>query len=1015
MSSVYFSYAPILANLLLIAKELMTHFDLNDYKIIEELGSGGMAKVYKAVQLKLDRLVVIKELSPTLSQDADFRERFSREAKISAKLSHPNIIQTYDVVVQESGSYLSIEYIENGDLSDLMQAPIEISTVLQLVKEMCNALDYAHLKGVIHRDVKTQNILVRANGSFVLADFGIAKARDMETQMTMVGSIIGSPKYMSPEQAQGHAVNFRSDFYSLGIVLFEILNGAVPFSGNSSVSLAVKHLSAPIPELPPEIRGLTPFFQKILAKSADDRYQNGQEVIEGFLQGLENINEGTVVFNFGKRENLSPSYLSTSKNKENSQYLTKLGGQVSKFKWIAVALALTISITSFWFYNKWNSALNQQIIQEQLSAAYQNLQSNKLAEALVLFNSVLEIDDSNGMAKGALQLTKEIYIDELLINLKQENYSIIEEKLNGLNGKFDDDSQIAEFTLQFEQAKFIKTTEQNVENKIDSIKVLLQQAQQKRAFIYPESDNAAEYLQELLKLQPNNEYAKQQLEIVNQEAITQIQQVIVSKEFLKSELLLDQYANYFGETLSFNNLEKLLKIQYQAEKEVKAEQELSKQKAVIALIELERQILTFDNKSTLPADIDVFYGNVNKHINLGGESTRLIDKVKLVLESQIRLIESQRLDLLTLKNIVELNEHPLIGNKFELKKEIEKFNNLLVQKRNDKKSAGIIYDELDRINKINKLTKGEIDTYQKNIIQLQNLQISDSSIILLKKRLSELTLQSIKTLIEQTHLANAKQLFNYSKQQNTILEELGLLGKTKAFENKLSNTEKAVVDASKKVIQVIKQAFDNNLFLPEIDNFIDQLHRALTNNLVAQNEIVKLTGTFYNSLLVKLKTLSELNHYQEFKLLYSASEHNFSKFPPNENTKKQIANLVKNTHLSNEKINKETIEIEQIIEQISFSLNKNQIEETLILLTTLKKKINQYQQANFDTVLADIEKQTLELLIVTIDNFIASKDKKSGEELFNQSHNLFGNNQQLVIRKNKLEEIKEKKIKLIGF
>jgi serine/threonine protein kinase len=999
----------------------MTHFDLNDYKIIEELGIGGMAKVYKAVQLKLDRMVVIKKLNPSLSQDPDFRDRFSREAKISAKLSHPNIIQTYDVVVEESGSYLSIEYIENGDLSDLMQSPIEINTVVQLVNQMCNALDYAHAKGVIHRDVKTQNILIRADGNFVLADFGIAKACDMETQMTVVGSIVGSPRYMSPEQAQGSDIDSRADFYSLGIVLFEILTGSVPFSGGSSVSVALRHISEPIPELPTKITGLTSFFSKILAKFPDDRYQNGQEVIEGFLQGLENVNEETIVFNAGNSQNFSPSNFSSSYSKKsfigNKQNLTKTGQKVSNFKWISVALALvvTVSISGIWFYNKLNSDENQQLIQKKMSAAYQNLQANKLAEALVLFQSVLDLDESNGMAKESIDLTKEIYIDELMTNLAQGNYSIIEEKLQGLNGKFNDDSQIAEFIFQFKQARFLETKQQNIENKIDGLKVLFQQAKQKGAFIFPEVDNAAEYLQDLLKLQPNNEFV-QQLEIVSQEAIAQIQEVIVSKDLSKSELLLAQYSKYFGETLSYTNLEKLLNVQYQAEKEIKAEQELSKQKTAIALIELESQILTFDNRSTLRSDTHNFYSNVANYIGLGGGSTRIIQKVKLVLEPKIRLIDSQLLDLLALKKIIQLNEHPLIANNFELKSEIEKFNNLLAQKRNDKKNAGIIYSELETIDEINELTKAEVSQHQRNIIKLQNLKINDSPITSLKKNLSELTLQSLAALTEQTHVSNAKQLLNYSKQQNSLLAELGLLGKAKAFENSLSKSEQAVVAASNKVSYDINQAIaDNNLFPSEIGHSIDKLHNALTNNLLAQNETLELTDIFYHSLLEKLKALSDSNQFDEFKILYSMSEVNFSKFPPNENKKKQIATLVQFTYLSNEKTTKETVQIEQLIKQIRSFLNSNQIEETLDLLAELKKKVRQSKLNTFTNVLADIEKQTLALLLLTIDNYIESKDKKLGEELFSQAQNVFENDEQLIIRKSQLEELKEKKIKLIGF
>ena len=187
--------------------------DIPGYKIIRELGYGGMATVYLALHEMLDREVALKVMKPSLTADPSFGRRFSREAKIVAKLSHQHIISVFDVGLSGQHHYIAMEYHSGGELKDKLINGIEPKIAISIVKQMASALNFAHKQGYIHRDIKPENILFSSEGKLILTDFGIARAELSSTQMTQVGSIIGTPLYMSPEQAQGEKLDGRSDLY----------------------------------------------------------------------------------------------------------------------------------------------------------------------------------------------------------------------------------------------------------------------------------------------------------------------------------------------------------------------------------------------------------------------------------------------------------------------------------------------------------------------------------------------------------------------------------------------------------------------------------------------------------------------------------------------------------------------------------------------------------------------------------------------------------------------------------
>ncbi len=249
------------------------------YQIERELGQGGMAIVYLAMQESLHRHVALKIIKPILTTDDEFAQRFLREGRIIAQLNDPHIVTVYDIGTHDSTYYLSMEYLSGGTLQQRIREGLSLKEALSVTRAIASALHYAHRRKIIHRDIKPQNILFRENGNPVLTDFGIAKTIGGSTIMTRTGLSIGTPRYMSPEQIRGQAVDGRTDLYSLGVLLHEMLTGNVPYTAEDSFALAMMHVTAPIPELPAKLAHFQPLLSKLLEKDPTQRFQDGQEVV----------------------------------------------------------------------------------------------------------------------------------------------------------------------------------------------------------------------------------------------------------------------------------------------------------------------------------------------------------------------------------------------------------------------------------------------------------------------------------------------------------------------------------------------------------------------------------------------------------------------------------------------------------------------------------------------------------------------------------------------------------------
>ena len=273
----------------------MADIEIPGYELYEQLGRGGMATVYRALHLNLDREVAIKVMDRGSSSDDSFSERFIREARISARLIHPHILQIYDVNSHDGHNYIAMEFLGGGDLAGLIRGAMPQRVIYNLMEQMTAALDYASSKGYVHRDIKPSNILLRSADDYVLADFGIAKAADSGTQMTQTGLMVGTPSYMSPEQARGIEVDGRSDLYGMAVLCYEMLTKELPFDADSAVSIAVKHLTADIPTLPEHLAAYQPFINKALAKEPDERFQTGSEMFAAFSEVRGQFNDDDVL------------------------------------------------------------------------------------------------------------------------------------------------------------------------------------------------------------------------------------------------------------------------------------------------------------------------------------------------------------------------------------------------------------------------------------------------------------------------------------------------------------------------------------------------------------------------------------------------------------------------------------------------------------------------------------------------------------------------------------------------
>ena len=281
---------------------------INDrYEIIKTIGEGGMANVYLANDTILDRKVAIKVLRGDLSNDEKFIRRFKREALSVSNLSHPNIVEVYDVGEEDGNYYIVMEYIEGKTLKQLLQkrGALTLNEVIDIMTQLTDGLAHAHEAYIIHRDIKPQNIMIEDNGLVKITDFGIAMALN-STQLTQTNSVMGSVHYLPPEQANGKGSTVKSDIYSLGILMYELLTGSVPFKGDTAVEIALKHMKEKIPSIrkqnPTIPQSVENIVLKATAKNPKNRYDNVRDMYKDLQTALQRDNEKRLVYEYPEND-----------------------------------------------------------------------------------------------------------------------------------------------------------------------------------------------------------------------------------------------------------------------------------------------------------------------------------------------------------------------------------------------------------------------------------------------------------------------------------------------------------------------------------------------------------------------------------------------------------------------------------------------------------------------------------------------------------------------------------------
>ncbi len=264
---------------------------LDEFEIREPLGRGGMGAVYKAWQPSLERFVAIKVLSKTISGDHSFIERFVREARNAAAITHTNIIEVHAIGRDKEHQYIAMELVEGGSLEDMIRldGPLPPARALDIMRQVTSALAAAHECGILHRDIKPANILFTKRDRAKVADFGLAKHEGVDLTLTQTGQLLGTPRYLPPEPARGQRLDTRSDLYSLGATFYHALAGKPPFDGATTLELSMKHVEAPVPplhKLAPHVpRGFCRVIHRLLRKNPAERYQTADEL----LQALDRV------------------------------------------------------------------------------------------------------------------------------------------------------------------------------------------------------------------------------------------------------------------------------------------------------------------------------------------------------------------------------------------------------------------------------------------------------------------------------------------------------------------------------------------------------------------------------------------------------------------------------------------------------------------------------------------------------------------------------------------------------
>jgi len=449
-----------------------------------------MASVFLATQQSLDRPVALKILKK-FDTEAQIK-RFFNEGKIIASLNHHNIITIHDLGEVNGRCFLAMEYIEGGDLKQRINTGLPPDEAIQLIKLIAHCLDFVHKKGIIHRDIKPENILFRKNGSPVLTDFGVAKQLQSDTSLTMDGSAIGSPHYLSPEQAEQKPLDARTDIYSLGIILYELLTGQKPFQGHSAIEIIIAHLTTEAPPLPKKLARYQELLDLMIAKDADDRFDSAADLAH-FLELLQNRASSHALTR--KVSRIMPSAEKKAKapvkNPSSANRAIKPKKRLHQYVWLGAA-SVAMASAAIYFYPYLNTEPTSQ--EDSLTDAARSVQDKSAATETAAASI-----DQNRIQQLLAQA--EAFMDNPKLSLP-----ILKQAYDTYNLVLQMDPGNAIATQGITRVGSLYTT---IQDRVDFYLSEAGKALKTYRLTSPSRNNALFYFHEVLLLDPNNAEAQQ--------------------------------------------------------------------------------------------------------------------------------------------------------------------------------------------------------------------------------------------------------------------------------------------------------------------------------------------------------------------------------------------------------------------------------------------------------------------------------------------------------------------------
>ncbi|MFT5084536.1 MAG: serine/threonine-protein kinase PpkA [Lentisphaeria bacterium] len=529
-------------------------FDVPGYTIIRKIGYGGSATVYLAVQENLNRRVALKVLHRFITADPNFDQRFQREGRIIAQLNHTNIVPVYDIGKYESIYYMALEYLPGGDLKERTQT----MTLMQLVKNIsciCRALQYAHDKGYVHRDIKAENILFRGDAA-VLTDFGIARPTESLTNMTVDGTLLGTPSYMSPEQLEGKPLDGRTDLYSMGILLFKLLSGHLPFRGDSMVSIGLKHVSSAVPSLPPATALFQTLIDSLLAKNPKQRPADAAQVIEQLERLQKKITIPTNTLLSSLWSEIPPEELPLATRPFATRpFGTRLKTPVrTKNAIVAASLVLALLFgLGFFSFIATDSKITPPSVEtsERLSALSVQLQraqdlmdkgqviTPENDNALSVYRKVLNKAPDNAIALTGVQTVQRHIVEQIENSISSQGFDQAEAELLTAAQLWPHSKTVSKLQLELDGPKKAKRQLKN-QTDVAAYLRLANTAIANQQWTQPKQANAFWYYQQALKLDSDNQLAKAGTDSVTEHILMQARQKLSENSFQEAEQLIDK-------------------------------------------------------------------------------------------------------------------------------------------------------------------------------------------------------------------------------------------------------------------------------------------------------------------------------------------------------------------------------------------------------------------------------------------------------------------------------------------